>query len=318
MKSLSFVIPVKDEEKTLTELAEQIIQSCERIKDVGQIQIIFIDDGSTDSSWPVMLELSHQYPKSIRAMRLRRNFGKAIALDVGFKAANGDIVFTLDADLQDNPKEIYKFISKLDEGYDLVSGWKKQRNDPLSKTLPSKFFNSVTSKMTGLKLHDFNCGFKAYKRELIDRLRIYGELHRYIPVLAHDAGFAVAEIEVEHSPRRHGVSKYGIERYIRGFLDLVTVLATTRYLNRPGHMFGGLGVLFGLLGMGILSYLSFAWMLGQSIAGRPLFFLGFLFMIFSIVLVAMGVIAELVIKVARTDSPFNNVVTDTQTTKIES
>lgn len=227
-RRLSIVVPVKDEQDTLARLAEGIFEAARESR-AKSIEIIFVDDGSRDNSWNVMRELAERYPGQVRALRLRRNFGKSVALEAGFRISTGDVIFTMDADLQDDPKEIPRFLAAIDGGLDLVSGWKRKRNDPLSKTLPSRLFNRTTAWMTGVPLHDFNCGFKAYRREVIEQLRIYGELHRYIPVFANDAGFRIGEIEVEHHPRRHGVTKYGIERYVRGFLDLITILATTRY-----------------------------------------------------------------------------------------
>lgn len=294
--AVSIIVPVKDEQDTLVELTDRIFAVAEGCDKISAVDIVFVDDGSRDRSWQIMEELANRHVGRVRAVRMRRNFGKSIALEAGWKQATGDIIFTMDADLQDDPKEIPRFLAKLDEGYDLVSGWKRTRHDPLSKTMPSKLFNKATAKMTGVPLHDFNCGFKAYRREVVERLRIYGDLHRYIPVFANDAGFRVGEIEVEHHPRMHGVSKYGFERYARGLLDLITILATTRYLQRPGHLFGGLGVLFGLIGVAILGYLTTIWFFGSAIGHRPLFFLGFLFMIFSIQMISLGVLAELLIR----------------------
>ncbi|WP_210270024.1 glycosyltransferase family 2 protein [Aureimonas mangrovi] len=296
-RAISVVVPVKDEEETLRTLAERIFDGA--ADHVSSVEIIFVDDGSTDRSWGVMSELAQTHPGRVRALKLRRNFGKSVALEAGFKVATGEVIFTMDADLQDDPKEIQRFLEKLDEGYDLVSGWKRKRNDPPSKTVPSKLFNRTTAWMSGVPLNDFNCGFKAYRREVIEQLRLYGELHRYIPVFANDAGFRVGEIEVEHHPRRHGKTKYGLERYARGFLDLITIVATTRYLHRPGHMFGGLGVILGLIGTAILGYLSILWLAGQPIGHRPLFFLGFLLMIFSVQMISLGVIAELLIRLSK-------------------
>jgi hypothetical protein len=216
----------------------------------------------------------------------------------------------MDADLQDEPREIPRFLEALDSGYDLVSGWKARRNDPLSKTLPSKVFNRITAWISGISLHDFNCGFKAYRREIIEHLQLYGELHRYIPVLAHDAGFKVGEIEVEHHPRRHGKSKYGFERYVRGFLDLVTILATTRYLQRPGHMFGGVGVVFGLLGGTVLTYLVVLWFLGQGIGSRPLLQFGVLLLMLSVQMISLGIIAELLIRISNPRDVTSLIVAD--------
>jgi glycosyltransferase involved in cell wall biosynthesis len=308
-RRVSIVVPVKDEEDTLTLLVDGIGAAFATLDE--SVEIVFVDDGSRDRSWPVMRELTDKHPGMVRALKLRRNFGKAIALEAGFRVAAGDIIVTMDADLQDDPKEIVRFLEKLDDGYDLVSGWKEKRHDPLSKTLPSRLFNAVTAWISGVKLRDFNCGFKAYRREVIDQLRIYGELHRYIPVLAHDAGFRIGEIPVEHHPRRHGVSKYGFERYVRGFLDLLTILATTRYLQRPGHLFGGLGVAFGAAGVAILGYLSVLWVLGMGpIGNRPLFFLGFLLIVVSVQMISLGVVAELLIRVSNPRSISGLIVSD--------
>ncbi|OQK16723.1 glycosyl transferase family 2 [Methyloprofundus sedimenti] len=292
---LSFVIPVKDEVQTLAGLYQGISDALkQRDKDL-RFEVIFIDDGSTDGSWAEMTRLTEQYPDAIKAIKLRRNFGKAFALSTGFSESKGDIIFTMDADLQDDPAEIPKFLDKIAEGYDVVSGWKSNRQDPLSKTLPSKFFNKITAKLTGVSLHDFNCGFKAYKKEVLEGIKIYGELHRYIPVLAHELGFISAEVSIKHNKREFGVSKYGWERYARGLLDLLTVLATTRYLKKPGHLFGGLGVLSGIVGTIILSYLGILWLIDDSPIGtRPLFAVGILMVILSIQMISIGVLAELI------------------------
>lgn len=301
MRRISFVVPAKDEEHTLRPLVDGILAATAELPDVDGVEIIFIDDGSDDGTWEVLGSLAAEHPGVVKGFRQRRNFGKAAALEVGFEAATGDVVFTMDADLQDDPKEIPRFLEKLDEGCDLVSGWKQKRNDPLSKTLPSKVFNAVTSAISGVKLHDFNCGFKAYRREVLQSVRIYGELHRYIPVLAHDLGFRVGEIPVTHHARTHGVSKYGMERYVRGFLDLITILAITRYLQRPSHLLGGSGVAVGLVGFVILGALSVQWLFGQPIDARPLFFLGMLLVTLSIQLISVGILAELFVR--STSSP---------------
>lgn len=295
---ISFVIPVKNEQASLNELVASISSTVKAVPEHHETEVILVDDGSDDGSWLLIKELSEKFGESVKGIKLRRNFGKSIALEAGFRAATGDVIFTMDGDLQDDPKEIPRFLEKLDEGYDLVSGWKFKRYDPLSKTLPSKLFNKVTSWATGVDLHDFNCGFKCYKREVIDRLNVYGELHRYVPVLAADLGFKVGEIEVEHHPRQHGVSKYGWERYLRGLVDLITVLATTRWLNKPGHLFGGIGVLFGFVGGLILIYLAMLWLMGFGpIGDRPLLIFGVMFSIFSFQMISLGIIAEFFIKV---------------------
>jgi glycosyltransferase involved in cell wall biosynthesis len=294
---LSFVIPVKDEETSLEELVAQITEAVQVSCPDSFLEILFIDDGSTDNSWQVMQAIANRLPTIVRAIRFRRNLGKALALEAGFRACHGDIVFTMDADLQDDPKEIPNFLEKLGEGFDLVSGWKRTRHDPLSKTLPSKLFNGVTSLLSGVKLNDFNCGFKCYRREVIDNIRLYGEMHRYIPVLAADLGYKVGEIAIEHHPRRYGQSKYGWERYVRGFIDLLTVLATTRWLAKPGHLFGGVGVLLGFIGSGSLAYLATIWLFTEMpIGNRPLLSFGVLSMLASLQMLSLGVVAEFFVK----------------------
>ncbi|HEY6130458.1 MAG TPA: glycosyltransferase family 2 protein, partial [Halioglobus sp.] len=273
IKRIGIVVPVKDEEETLQELYHACEREASRLE-LG-FELVFVDDGSTDSSWSVMCKLQSAYPDTVKALRLRRNFGKAVALSAGFKEVSGDVVFTMDADLQDDPKEIGKFLAKIQEGYDCVSGWKVNRQDPTSKTLPSLLFNRVTAAISGIQLHDFNCGFKAYRSEVVEKVDVYGELHRYIPILAHDYGYRICEVEVEHHPRVHGVSKYGWERYTRGLLDLITVMATTRYGKKPGHLYGGVGLLSGVAGFFVLGYLSILWFLDMGpIGNRPLFFVG--------------------------------------------
>ncbi len=292
VRKLSVVVPTKDEENTLEPLYLGIASATEGLG--SELEVIFVDDGSRDRSWAVMQQLAAGHPQ-VHALRLRRNFGKAIALAAGFQEAGGDVVITMDADLQDDPQEIPRFLSKLAEGYDVVSGWKANRQDPPSKTLPSRLFNRVIARVSGIPLHDFNCGFKAYRREAIEDIRLYGELHRYIPVLAHDLGFRIGELPVRHHPRRHGVSKYGWERYARGFLDLLTVLVTTRYLQKPAHLFGGLGLVSGILGGLALTYLAVLWFLKLGPIGtRPLLFAGILLVILSAQMLSLGMLAEII------------------------
>lgn len=292
---LSFVIPVKDENQTLETLCRGISDVLAETDKTIRFEIILIDDGSSDNSWQVMADLAAKKSENIKALKLRRNFGKAYALSCGFKRCQGDIIFTMDADLQDDPGEIPKFLNKISEGFDIVSGWKNNRQDPLSKTLPSKLFNKMTARITGIPLHDFNCGFKAYKKEVLESIKIYGELHRYIPVLANELGFISTEVSIKHNKREFGLSKYGWERYARGLVDLLTVLVTTRYLKKPGHLFGGLGVLSGLVGTAILGYLSIIWFMGGGPIGtRPLFSIGILLEILSIQMISLGVLAELI------------------------
>lgn len=231
----------------------------------------------------------------MKLVRLRRNFGKAAALSAGFDACRGRLVVTMDGDLQDEPEEIPRFLSALEEReLDLVSGWKKTRHDPASKRWPSKLYNWVTRKLAQVDLHDFNCGFKAYRREVLEQISIYGELHRYIPVLASRRGFRVGEIEVRHHPRRHGVSKYGWDRFYKGLLDLITVLFITKYTRRPLHLFGvfGLGFLAG--GFGINLYLALLWFAGQPLRNRPLLLLGVLLMVMGIQVLTTGLLGEMI------------------------
>ncbi|MGJ8638926.1 MAG: glycosyltransferase family 2 protein [Opitutaceae bacterium] len=293
-KSISIVIPVFNEDETLEMLHEQITQALSGI-DVLEYQICFVDDGSTDDTWKNINKLKKQDPTHITALRFRRNFGKADALQVGFSHVNGDVVFTMDADLQDDPKEIPAFLEKLAEGYDLVSGWKKKRHDPISKTLPSKVFNALARSLSGVHLNDFNCGFKAYRKEVTENIELFGELHRFIPILADAEGYKIGELAVEHHPREHGVSKYGGKRFLKGFLDLLTVTFTTRYLRRPAHIFGGAGIVSGAIGFIILAWLSFSKIaLGNAIGNRPLFFLGILLVLLGVQLLSIGLIAEMI------------------------
>lgn len=293
---LSFVIPLCDEEQTLESLFLKIDETL-KTKGSFEYEVIFIDDGSHDGSWKRIEALHQQHPQNVKGIRLRRNFGKATALMAGFEQATGEIVFTMDADMQDDPEEIPSFLEKLDAGYDLVSGWKQKRNDPVSKTMPSLLFNFVTRAFSGMTLHDFNCGFKAYRSSVVKSLALYGELHRYIPILADAEGYRVTEIPVNHHAREFGVSKYGWKRLYKGFLDLLSVIVLTRYAQRPAHFFGGIGLIVGASGFGILLYLSIAKLFfGIPIAARPLFFLGILNMLLSAQLVSMGIIGELIIR----------------------
>jgi glycosyltransferase involved in cell wall biosynthesis len=292
---ISVVIPLLNEEESLPELSSRLKESLtNEVKDSWEV--LFIDDGSTDNSFKVLKEI-HAEDKRFKVIRFRRNYGKSPALAVGFEKARGRFIITMDADLQDDPAEIKNLMSKINEGYDLVSGWKKTRHDPIGKTLPSKFFNFVTSKASGIKLHDFNCGLKAYRKEVAKSLKVYGEMHRYLPALAHLDGFRVAEIPVLHHPRKHGYSKFGASRFVKGFLDLTTVIFTTKYLKRPLHFFGTFGVLFTLIGLGIDLYLSYEWMFrNQSLSNRPLVLFGVALIIVGVQLFTMGLLGELLIK----------------------
>ncbi len=305
-RNISIIIPAMNEEDSLPELFRSIENSLKEPTLVLK-ELIIIDDGSTDGTWNEIKNLSISRPDiPLVAFRFRRNFGKAAALDHGFRIATGDYVITMDADLQDDPAEIVRLVNKLEEGWDLVTGWKETRHDPISKTLPSKLFNFVTSKVTGLKLHDFNCGLKAYRKEVLSTTRIYGELHRFIPAIAFSMGFRVTEISVTHHPRRFGESKYGWRRFLRGSLDLLTVVATTRYLSRPAHLFGGLGVLIGSIGFVTLTYLSIIWFAGLGpIGNRPLLLFGILCVLMATQLIFFGILAELFVRPVRNEKTEN-------------
>jgi glycosyltransferase involved in cell wall biosynthesis len=287
---ISVVVPLLNEEDSLEELTQRIDEAIRRIN--KNYELIFIDDGSSDSSYKKIVALKKEYPQII-AIRFRRNFGKSAALSAGFHKAKGDIVITMDADLQDDPAEIPNLIKKLEEGCDLVSGWKKKRHDPLSKTVPSKLFNGTTRLITGIKIHDFNCGLKAYRKEVIKELPVYGELHRYLPVLAHWQGFRVDEIVVKHHERKFGVSKFGARRLFTGFFDLLTVLFITRYRQKPLHLFGLLGMLSIGFGFFIDLYLAVIWFQGVGIGSRPLLFLGTLLIIIGVQFFSLGLIGEM-------------------------
>ncbi len=293
--NVSIVIPLKNEAESLTELEAWIRRVVEQAG--YTYEIIFVDDGSTDDSWAVIKQLQAGNP-NVRAIKFRRNYGKSAALHMGFQAARGQVVITMDADLQDSPDEIpglYQLITE--KGYDLVSGWKKKRHDPLEKRLPSKLFNAVASAMSGIKLHDFNCGLKAYRQPVVKAVEVYGEMHRWIPVLAKWAGFTkIGEKVVEHRARQYGHSKYGWERYINGFLDLLSVYFVGKFGKRPMHFFGTLGVLSFLVGFVFLAYLSWAKIVYKEygIADRPLFYFGILALIVGTQLFLTGFIAEIV------------------------
>jgi dolichol-phosphate mannosyltransferase len=288
---ISVVVPVHEEERTVALLFDELQAA---LDPVGQPwEAVFVDDGSTDGSFAALTRL-HDAHDNVRVVRLRRNFGKAAALAAGFANAQGDIVVTIDADLQDDPAEIPRLLAKLDEGFDLVSGWKAHRRDPLSRRALSRIFNWVTGRVSGLRLHDLNCGLKAYRAEVVQGLRLYGELHRFIPVLAHYRGHRIAELPVNHRPREHGRSRYGVERYLRGFLDLLTVSFIGRYRYRPLHLFGGLGLGLGAVGLGLLVYLTVLKIGGEGIGRRPLLLLGVLLVVVGLQFFSLGLISELI------------------------
>jgi dolichol-phosphate mannosyltransferase len=254
---------------------------------------VFVDAGSTDGTFAALTRL-HAHTDNTRVVRLRRNFGKAAALAAGFAQAQGETVVTIDGDLQDDPAEIPRLLAKLDEGFDLVTGWKAKRRDPLRRRILSRIFNAVSGRVSGLKLHDMNCGLKAYRAEVLDGMRIYGELHRFLPVLAHYRGYRVAELPVNHRPRQHGRSRYGLERYVRGFLDLLTVSFMGRYRHRPLHLFGSLGLVLGVLGTALLGYLTVLKAMGEAIGHRPLLTLGVLLVVVGLQFFSLGLISELI------------------------
>jgi glycosyltransferase involved in cell wall biosynthesis len=288
---ISVVIPVHDEERTVALLYEELDSA---LQPLGQPwEAVFVDDGSTDGSFSALTRL-HDAKENVRVIRLRRNFGKAAALAAGFAHAEGEVVVTIDADLQDDPSEIPRLLAKLDEGFDLVTGWKAHRRDPLRRRIPSKIFNWVTGRVSGLRLHDLNCGLKAYRAEVVQGLRLYGELHRFIPVLAHYRGHRIAELPVNHRPREHGRSRYGMERYVRGFLDLLTVSFIGRYRYRPLHLFGGLGLILGAAGFVVLLYLTILKLDGHAIGQRPLLILGVLLVVVGLQFFSLGLISELI------------------------
>ena len=288
---ISVVIPVHDEERSVALLYDELVAAFSG--DGHAWEAVFVDDGSVDGTFEALARL-HDANDNVRVVRLRRNFGKAAALDAGFAEAAGDVIVTIDGDLQDDPAEIPRLLAKLDEGYDLVSGWKTKRRDPLSRRIPSKIFNGVAGKVSGVRLHDMNCGLKAYRSNVVQGMQLYGELHRYTPVLAHYHGYRVTELPVNHRPREHGRSNYGVERYVRGFLDLLTVTFMGRYRHRPLHLFGGLGLIAGVLGFAILAYLTFVKLAGHAIGQRPLLTLGVLLIVVGIQLLSLGLLSELI------------------------
>jgi glycosyltransferase involved in cell wall biosynthesis len=288
---ISVVVPVHDEERSVALLYEELQAALEPSGEPWEA--IFVDDGSLDGSFAALTRL-HARAANVRVVRLRRNFGKSAALAAGFAQAQGETVITIDGDLQDDPAEIPRLLVKLEEGFDLVSGWKARRRDPWRRRVVSRIFNAVTSRVSGLRLHDMNCGLKAYRAEVVQGMALYGELHRFIPVLAHYRGFRVAELPVNHRPRAHGRSRYGLERYLRGFLDLLTVTFMGRYRHRPLHLFGGLGFVLGLLGTVILVYLTVLKAMGHAIGQRPLLTLGVLLVVVGLQFFSLGLLSEMV------------------------
>ena len=297
---LSIVIPVLNESDSLLELHGQIDAAC--AANGIDAEVVFVDDGSTDGSWRVIQEIARRDAR-VSGIRFRRNFGKAAALTAGLRSIHGELVLTMDADLQDDPAEIPRLLAKLDEGFDVVNGWKQRRLDPWHKVYPSKVFNGMVGALTGLKLHDHNCGLKLFRAEVAAEIRLYGEMHRFIPVLAHARGFRVTELPVNHRPREHGVSKYGVKRFLRGFLDLITISFLTGFSQRPQHLLGACGLFcFGLGGLGLV-YLAVQWLLMHAfgvlpvepIGNRPLLIYSAALLLLGGQALSLGLLAELMV-----------------------
>jgi glycosyltransferase involved in cell wall biosynthesis len=297
---LSIIIPAFNEADSLRELHSEIDQVCSARQ--IEAELIFVDDGSTDGTWGAVRELASR-DKRVRGVRFRRNFGKAAALSAGMQAARGELMCMMDADLQDDPAEVPAFLERIAEGFDVVNGWKRRRNDPWHKVFPSRVFNRMVSWLTGLALHDHNCGLKCFRREVADEIRLYGELHRFIPVLAHARGFKVTELEIHHRPRRFGKSKYGFRRFMRGFLDLLTVKFLTGFGQRPQHVLGAMGLVFFGLGGAGLAFLAVVWLLTNlpphwdfaPIGQRPLLFYSVAALLLGGQLLSLGFLAELIV-----------------------
>lgn len=299
---LSVVIPLFNERDSLEELVAKILDVNRTDRKQAPLEILLIDDGSIDGSWGVIEELARKHSE-VRGIRFRRNFGKAAALSAGFANTRGEVLVTMDADLQDDPNEIPRLLSKLDEGFDVVSGWKQTRHDPWHKRWPSLVFNSILRSFTKLQLHDFNCGLKAYRREVVEEIDLFGEMHRFIPVLAAARGFRVAELSVRHHARVHGASKYGWSRIPKGFMDLLTVVFLTRFRYRPQHLLGGIGGAACALGAVLLVVLSAAWIWTRAfqyeqpihLHERALFYFAILLLLIGLQLLGVGLLAELVV-----------------------
>jgi glycosyltransferase involved in cell wall biosynthesis len=285
---VSVVAPLYNEAATVAELYKQLQAALEG----ARWEIVYVDDGSTDDSYARLVEL-HRENSNVRVVRHRRNFGKAAALSAGFAVAGGDVVITIDADLQDDPAEIPHLLAKLDEGFDLVSGWKCTRRDPFVRRLFSKIYNGTTAVVTGVRLHDMNCGLKAYRAEVLRNVQLYGDMHRFVPVLAHHLGFRTTEIPVNHRPRTNGKSRYGLERYTRGFFDLLTVAYLGRYRYRPLHFFGSIGLVLAGLGTLTLLYLTAIKLGGAPIGERPLLMLGVVLLVVGVQFFSLGLVGEL-------------------------
>jgi glycosyltransferase involved in cell wall biosynthesis len=287
---VSIVVPLYNEEATIAPLYDEVRATLDPL--AIQWELVFVDDGSTDGSYRELVRL-HAANTNIRVVRLRRNFGKAPALAAGIEVAAGGVIVTMDADLQDDPAEIPRLLAKLDEGYDLVSGWKCERQDPFFRRFVSRIYNQATRWATGVALHDMNCGLKAYRAEVLENVRLYGERHRFVPVLAHHLGYRVTELPVNHRPRMNGKSRFGIERYLRSPFDLLTIVFMGRYRYRPLHLFGGVGLCSSLAGFGILLYLTAVKIGGAGIGARPLLLLGVLLVVVGVQFLSLGLIGEM-------------------------
>lgn len=292
---LSVVIPFWDEEGSLEELYRRLTDALKEVK--GGYELLFVDDGSRDRSRAIVESLQREDSR-VRLFSFRRNQGKSAALALGFEKARGEYVATIDADLQDDPYEIPHLLQTMqDKGWDLISGWKKVRHDPWSKKLPSRLFNRVTALLTGIPLHDFNCGLKCYRSEVLKEIELFGERHRFIPVLAHFAGFKVGELPVRHHPRRFGRSKFGWYRFLAGFFDLITLLFRARFMSKPLHLFGSIGLISLLAGLGILIYLGIGWLGGRWIGNRPIFIIGVMAVIAGVQLFTLGLLGEMIAEI---------------------
>lgn len=301
---ISIVIPLLNEEESVPELFSLIREVMRTMW--NKYEIIFVDDGSTDTSYKVLSGLHADHPAIVKVIRFRKNYGKSAALSAGFKEAQGDLIITMDADLQDDPKEIPSLVETLGDSYDLISGWKKKRHDSAVFTFPSRIANAVTSMLTGLRIHDLNCGLKVYRSEVAKELKIYGDLYRYIPILVHQAGFRVGEKVVQHHPRKFGHSKYTIGKFYRGFLDLLTILYTAKYIRRPLHLFGVWGLVSFIAGTLIDGWLIIERLRGEtSLSNRPLFLVGFFFIIIGVQFISLGLLGEMISRHERNEESYS-------------
>lgn len=298
---ISVVIPLYNEEESINPLANEIRKALRQTN--YPFEVIFVDDGSTDKSLQTVKEIC-KTDKRFKYLSFRKNYGKSAALQVGFLNATGDVIVTMDADLQDDPSEIQNLLKKLSEGYDLVSGWKKVRHDPFIKRYSSKFFNFITRLISRIRIHDFNCGLKAYRKEVTENIKVYGELHRYLPLLAQWEGYKISEVVVKHHPRRYGTTKFGISRFFKGFIDLITVVFTTRYVKRPMHLFGFFGVIAFIAGFFVNGYLSYLWVTGGYLTNRPLLFLGILLIIVGVQFFSVGLLGEMFVHNSRSEKEY--------------